>query len=148
MCAGQHGGRADKAEVPADAQQDQRDIKVLKLHALQGHDASQTQNGDADAHDLFDAKARNQVAGEKGRREHRQHVTCHDIPGLRLIVSTPHNGQRRGGHHKVHQRIRYHRTDHRDRDARRCNQLPTGAALGAVCGGNGRFGDVDEKEQD
>mmetsp|Transcript_234 Transcript_234/g.713 ORF Transcript_234/g.713 Transcript_234/m.713 type:complete len:205 (+) Transcript_234:1363-1977(+) len=147
MGPGQHCRCPDEAKVPADAQQEESGVEIRKIDALQGHDPGHRQNGQPQPHDLFCAEPRDQMAGKKRRGEHGEHVHSDHIGRVRLTKSAADNGQRRGRHNEVHQRIGDCGAYHSDRDARRCQQLAP-AAPGAVGGrGGGRLGNVQKEEQ-
>ena len=71
-----------------------------------------------------------------------------DISRIGGVKAAADHGEGRGGHHKVHQRIRDRRTDHRDRDHGCADQLGPGAAHRAALRGLARFGDAQADEQE
>ena len=101
----------------------------------------------AQRHDPLDPEAGDQVAGEEAGGVHGQHVGRHDIGRVGLVEAAADHGQRRRGHHQVHQRVADHGADHGDGDARRGQKLPPGAALGAVFVRDRRPRDAQEEEQ-
>ena len=71
MGARQHRCGADKAKVPTQPQQDQCNKEVSKINTLQGNNTRRRKDQQPQAHDPFHPKARDQMAGEEARREHR-----------------------------------------------------------------------------
>ena len=74
---------------------------------------------DADGHDVEDAEALDQVAGEEGRQEHAHDVHEDGDRRLALAEAALHDGERRGGHHERH----HAESDHRARRGHHVGRL-------------------------
>ena len=146
MRTGQKGCRSDEAKVPAKAQENQSDVEVLKLNSGKADNTGTGQDSQTQTHDLFNAKARDQVAGKERRNKHRQNVQRDNVCCVGLVKAAANHGQGRGRHHKVHQGIGHHRTDDSDSDGWRFQKLHPRPALGGVLGRHRRFRDVEEEE--
>jgi len=109
----QVAGGADVEEVPADAEQDQRAFEVGQGVAAEGDGDAGGGGGAAGEHYRRRAPAADQVAGEEGRQEHRDHVPLdHRRAGGEVEAAAQHR-QRGRGHQQVHQRVADHRRQHR-----------------------------------
>ena len=93
LCAGQHGRGADEAEVPSEAQQDQRQKEILQLEPRHGDGSGCGKDRQAQGYDPLTSKARDQVAGEERRRIHRQHMRRDDIGRMAFVKAAADNRQ-------------------------------------------------------
>ena len=105
---GQQGCGTNEAKIPAHAQQHQGTPEVAQTQAHQcqqarGTDHRQPQGGDAAL-----AKALDQLAGEKTRPKHGQHMPLDAQCGLAHAVTAANHGHGRGSHQKGHQAIAHH----------------------------------------
>ncbi len=147
MRARQQGRRADEAEVPADAEQNEGDVELFQRHAGQRDGPGGGEDGKAETDDLRRAEPRDQVAGEEGGDEHREDMAGDDMARVAGVVAAADDGERGRGHDQVHQRVADHRADHRDEDHRIAQQRAPAAAqhLAARLAGRSRY--VQEEEQ-
>ena len=110
-------------------------------------DRAQHQHAEPDRHNPLDAEPDDQVAGEKARHEHAEHVPLQPERRFADRMIAHHHGERRRGHHHVHHRIAGDAAGDRDDEARLTRDLgqrasfarrPACAAAPEFSGASGR----------
>ena len=84
MGTGQQGGGTNEAEIPADPEENERSIEMLQLHSAQGHEPSRSKDQQAQAHNFFDIKPIDEMAGKERWQIHRHHMGRDNIIGVVL----------------------------------------------------------------
>ena len=101
---GQHRRRADEAEVPADAEQDQRHPEIARASMPESADHARRPPSSAMPTAMIGSLPKRAIsaAGEEARREHREHVPLDAERGVVLAEAAGDHGERRRGHHQAH----------------------------------------------
>ena len=103
---GQHRRPADEAEIPADAEKDQRTPEMHDAHAGERDERAADEEEEAGGDDALGSEAGDQRAGEEARaRTWPGRATGCRAAAASCVVVMHDHGERRGGHHEAHQRI-------------------------------------------
>src|SRR5690606_14936698 len=105
------------AEIPANAEQDQRKPELPELQARQTNDPGTHQEQQADGNHLVLAETRNQMTGQEAWRIHRNHMPGDAKRGFIGRETTADHGKWRAHHDKIHQSKRADAADDRRNEA-------------------------------